>query len=145
MALVLPLLFFIVFGLFEVGYACLIDSIVENAAYEGARSGVVPGATEDTTQAAAEDLAYGSGLNSVNVEQTITEIRPNVRELTVTVSASMNENAILAGRFLGDMTISRSVSMILESDLRFRFPPTKRSYSAPIPRPRGRGNRLKAD
>lgn len=139
MASVLPVLLLLVFGFFEAGHALLMNSIVENAAYEGARYGIVPGATEEGARNAAEDIALKSILRSVDVGVTINEVSPGVRGITVEVKAPVRENAFLVGPLLGEMTISRSVTMILESDLRFRFSPKVHSVAPPLPRPRGRG------
>lgn len=137
--MVMPVFVLFLFGFFEFGHALMIDSISENAAYEGARRGIVPGATEESAKQAAEDIAIASSLQSVDVQVVRSEVSPGVQGITVTVSAPMSQNAIFAGPFLSGTTISRSVSMIHESSLRFRFLPGERTFPEPTPRPRGRG------
>ncbi len=139
MAVVLPVFIMLLIGFFELGHVLMIDSIVENAAYEGARRGVVPGATQESAQKAAEDIATASSLRNVQVQVETKELSPSVQSIAVTVNAPLSENGIFVGAFLGNTTVSRSVTMIHESSLRFRFPPGTAQLPEPTPRPRGRG------
>lgn len=139
MAIALPVFVLFLFAFFELGHALMMDSIVENAAYEGARRGIVPGATHELAKQAAKDIATASSLRSVDVQVEATVVSPGVDGITVTVNAPLSANAIMMGRFLGDMTVSRSVTMIDESSLRFRFMPANGPLPDPTPRPRGRG------
>lgn len=143
MAIIVTVAVLFLFAFFEIGHALMIDSIVENAAYEGARRRIVPGATAEQAQQAAEDVATASSLRSVDVQLRTNEVSPGVQGVTVTVNAPLSENSIFMGPFLGNTTISRSVTMIHESSLRFRFLPDERSVPEPIPRPRGRGGSLR--
>jgi Flp pilus assembly protein TadG len=139
LAVVLPIFVLMLFAFFELGHGLMISSIVENAAYEGARRGVVPGATQETAQQVAEDIAIASSLRSPRVQVDTISLTDRVRGITVTVDASMAENGIFLGPFLGNTTISRSTTMIYESDLRYWFDPSLTPPPQPTPRPRGRG------
>jgi Flp pilus assembly protein TadG len=141
MAFVLPVFVLMLFGFFELGHALMIDSIAENAAYEGARRGIVPGATHAAAIQAAEDIAKASSLKSVDVIVETVNLAPLVQEISVTVNAPLSQNAIFMGPLLGNMTIRRNVTMTQESSLRFRFLPGDQPVPEPTPRPRGRGKR----
>ena len=138
MAVVLPVFVLFLFAFFELGHALMVDCITENAAYEGARRGIVPGVTEELAEQAAEELATASGLRFVDVEVDTSEQSQHVRAVTVTVNAPLSENSIFMGSFLGNTIITRSVTMIHESDLRYRFTRDQGPAPDPIPRPRGR-------
>jgi Flp pilus assembly protein TadG len=139
LAVVLPVFLLVIFAFFELGHALMIDSIAENAAYEGARRGVVPGATQETAQKAAEDIATASSLRAANVEVETVTLNSRVSGIRVTVNAPMSENGIFLGSFFGNKTVSRSATMIFESNLRYAFVPSQATFPEPTPRPRGRG------
>lgn len=140
MALVLSLFLLFLFAFFELGHALMIDSVTENAAYEGARRGIVPGASLESARQAAAEIALASSLRSVDVQVQSRQLAPYVQGITVTVNASLSENSIFLGMFLGNATISRSVTMIHESGLRYLYMPGPRPVPEPTPRPRGRGH-----
>ena len=55
-ALVVPLLFFFFFAQFEFSRANMIRNVIKTACYEGARAGVVPGATSDQIRETAQNI-----------------------------------------------------------------------------------------
>lgn len=139
LAVVLPVFLLIMFAFFELGHGLMIGSITKNAAYEGARRGVVPGATHATAQKAAEDLATASSLRGANVKVETVTLNSRVSGIRVTVNAPMSVNGLFLGSFLGNKTVSGSATMIYESNLRFAFVPSEAKLPEPTPRPRGRG------
>jgi Flp pilus assembly protein TadG len=139
MAVALPVLVLVLFGFFELGHALMVDSIIENAAYEGARQGIVAGAEDKMAKQAARDIAIASSLKSVDVRVQTLHPAARVELISVTVDAPLSKNAICLGSFLGKLKVSRTVTMIRDSSLRFRFMPGWRSLTDPTPRPRGRG------
>lgn len=141
-ALAAPLLVVCVLSFFELGHALMIDSVVENAAYEGARRGVVPGATAAAVKDAAGRVATACGVRSYEVKVSPGRLRSDSEEITVTVSASLADNSFLLGTVLGKARVRRSVTMLREPNLRFHLEPvTGPGDPAPVPRPRGRGKR----
>ena len=140
-AITFPILILFLFGFFEIAHALMIDSVVENAAYEGVRRGIVPGATVESVERAATDIAIASSLKSVDVIIEPNAIGPDTEHLTVTVSAPLRTNGLLIGTFLGDATLTRSATMIREPNLRFRLKPESFVDLPPLPRQRRRRNR----
>ncbi len=51
-----PLLFIILFGALKLGYANMVWNVAEAAAFEGAREGIVPGATASEVEVAFNNL-----------------------------------------------------------------------------------------
>jgi len=70
-ALVLPLLLLCLFAFFEISRASMIQHATEASAYEGARAGIVPGATEDEIRDKVAFVLNSVGVDdfTVNVEQ----------------------------------------------------------------------------
>jgi len=105
-ALVAPLVFFITFSCFEFARLNMIRNSAENAAYEGARAGIVPGATADDCKTAASAvvnhvLAYGE---TVTVEPA--EISPDTESVTVTIEIPFDENSWVLPVFFPNKTIT---------------------------------------
>jgi len=72
-AICLPILFLLTFGALEVAGANMLKHATESAAYEGARIGILPGATEAGVQQAVDKI-----LNSIGAEGSSIEILPQV-------------------------------------------------------------------
>lgn len=92
LALVLPLFFTLLFTAYEFGRANLMRHGAESAAYEAARSAIVPGANNADVRAAAERV-----LASVGVDQfTITTVPANVQtpsnDLEVRIAVPLDQN-----------------------------------------------------
>ena len=101
-AITVPILFLFVFGCFEFSRICVIRSTVENAAYEGARTGIIPGATKAQCEAAATSYLQIIGVNDATVTcNTLNDTTPTV---TVSVVVPINlQNGYLSPQyFIGD-------------------------------------------
>ena len=86
-ALVLPLLLLCLFAFYEISRASMIQHATEAAAYEGARAGIVPGATEAQIR---NQVAFV--LNSVGVDNFTVDIeqnRPSGNSQSVKVSVEV--------------------------------------------------------
>ena len=99
-ALVLPLLFLMMFAFYEISRASMIQHATEASAYEGARAGIIPGATQQEI----EDQV-GFILRSVGVENFTVDVQQNVTvddamKVQVTVNVPFTE--ILSGTLLFD-------------------------------------------
>lgn len=111
-ALVLPLLLLFVFGSLEFSRANMLRNTIENAAFEGARQGITPGATAGEAQAAAESLLTILRVNDSTVTVTPATIVPTTEFVTVTVTAPMTiaNHYVLPKFFLGE-TLSASITL----------------------------------
>ena len=109
MALTLPLLFFIVFTSIEFSRMNVIQHTVDNAAYEAARRGIVPGATEQDVDDVARSIMRTCGARGVEVTVNPSNIQLDSPEITVTVAVEADQNGFLAPRFFrGESLIGRS-------------------------------------
>lgn len=95
-ALCLPILFLLLFGCLEMASANMLKHATESAAYEGARVGILPGATPAGVQLAVDHI-----LNTIGAEGSSVEILPQVitqetEEIEVIVSVPYAPNAWIA-------------------------------------------------
>jgi Flp pilus assembly protein TadG len=110
-ALCAPILFFFFFTAFEFSRVNMIRQSIENAAYEGSRRGIVPGATADDCKDAARVVLNSISARFANVTVTPAVIAPNTNEVTVRIDVPINENSWVAPFFFKDMTASTSMTM----------------------------------
>lgn len=95
-ALALPILFLLFFGLWEFARAEMIRQSMATAAFEGARQGVIPGATTQKVRTTARAI-----LNAARIQASIdvTSISQTTPTVTVTIRANMNRNSWVAPFF----------------------------------------------
>ena len=62
MALAVPILFVLVFGIFEFGQAFLIQHLLQNAAREGCRAGVLPNSTNAAVLDSVQKALQAKGI-----------------------------------------------------------------------------------
>jgi Flp pilus assembly protein TadG len=114
-ALTASLLFLILFASVEFMRVNTIVNTAENAAYEGARAGVVPGATSSQVQTAANAMLSAIGVRNATVSVQPATIVQTTPDVTVTIGVPLDSNSLIAPRFfLGDTltktcTLSREV------------------------------------
>ncbi len=109
-SLVAPIIFLIFVGSLELTSMNLVRQSAGNAAYEVARSAIVPGSVE------AEDIAIGRNIlaavgatNNVDIN-----INDNGHTVVVEVVVPVRENSWGLGRFTGDLTIRKNCSLSRE-------------------------------
>ena len=108
-ALMLPLLFLFLFGCYEICRANIVMHTCESAAYEGARAGIVPGATPTKTNAAAQSVIETLGINAQIT--TVPDVIDNETEfVSVTIDVDFSENSVLIPKFIG-ANIRRTCTM----------------------------------
>jgi Flp pilus assembly protein TadG len=105
LALTIPILFTMVFASIEFGRAFLILNTAENAAYEGARRGIVPGATAADCQTVARQVIGAVGTQNVTVQVDPATIQLNTPEVEVTVSVPVDGNGYMFPIFLSGRTL----------------------------------------
>lgn len=104
-AIVAPLLFVVFFAAVEFARINVVRHSIDVAAYEGARAGILPGATEADVQArVAEVLANVSVSNSV-VTVTPAASLDSSSDVTVTIETPMSNNGFISGVFAGGATL----------------------------------------
>ena len=66
---------------------------IENAAYEGARRGIVPGAAVSDVQATAGAIMSAVGAKNVSITTTPSTISDTTATLTVTIDVPLSSNS----------------------------------------------------
>lgn len=110
-ALVSVVFFTLVFGMVEFSRLSIIRHAADNAAYEGARTGIVPGATVADVEAAAQQM-----LDVVSVGTSTIVVTPNpltnaADDVTVTVNVPVADNSWMVPKFSNGLTIQSSATL----------------------------------
>jgi Flp pilus assembly protein TadG len=103
-ALCLPILIIVLFGGYELGHANMILHSTESAAYEGARAGIVPGATVEKIEQSVEALLTSVSIKNFDVQVNPTTITETTENITVTVLVPIRENLSFPAFFMQDPT-----------------------------------------
>jgi Flp pilus assembly protein TadG len=115
-ALALPILLLFTFAGLEFSRVNMIRNTVINAAYEGARKGIVPGATAADCEAAATDLLNFVEINGGTVVASPSPIQPSTDAVTVTVTVPITSaNSFITPEFFFGKTIVTSVTLPREA------------------------------
>lgn len=120
LAIVLPLIMLFFTFMFEIGRVLMLQHTADSAAYEAARSAMVPGATADEAYQAAQQLVDAAGLSNVSILVTPALLAENTPLITVQVNIPVNENSWIAPQQLGNFVVSSEVTLLCER------PPTVR-------------------
>jgi Flp pilus assembly protein TadG len=103
-AMVVPIIFTLFLGSIEITRLNFIRHTVANAAYEGARAAIVPGATENDAISEARRLLTSMGCG---VDANVTAV-VNSTTVQVFVSVPVDANSWGLGRFTSGLHISRT-------------------------------------
>ncbi len=110
-ALTFPLLLMIVFGSLEFSRANMIRNMCENAALEGARAGMIPGATAQDCANAANRLLDIIGIQNASVNIQPSTIVPATERVVVTVTIPLADNSLPMSKFVLGTTMSQSATL----------------------------------
>jgi Flp pilus assembly protein TadG len=113
-AVVAPVFFILLFAGIEFGTLSTIRATSHNAAYEGARRLVIPGADVAIGIAEAERIMGIIGVDTLTVTVTPNVITNNTREVTVNISIPYDDNAVFVPMFTGGLTINSSTTLATE-------------------------------
>ena len=102
LAVVLPLLLTIVFGIIEFGWVFMVRETLVNASREGCRVAVLQGSTQQDVTDQVDASMAGAGLSSYSVQ--ITSSTPGNPNETVQVLIPYADVSLLAGYFFGGST-----------------------------------------
>jgi Flp pilus assembly protein TadG len=106
-AMVAPIFFLVLFGGVEFASIHVTQCAIENAAFEGVRHGIIPGATAEGCRQQAEAILDATRINVYQVTVEPSFIDATTNEISVTVSVPMTpENKFGLSAFLrgGDLT-----------------------------------------
>jgi Flp pilus assembly protein TadG len=113
-ALVAPVFFVFLLAAFEFGWLNVVRHTADNAAYEAARTAVVPGATVAEAKAKADKLLKIVGTRSAKVTVTPSPLTVDSDSVTVKIEVPMNKNGLIVPRFTKKSTIVASSTLRTE-------------------------------
>ena len=115
LAACLPILFLVVFAAYEFGRANMLHHACESAAYEGARIGMVPGATPAKIRTAAQSVLNSVGVRDARIRITPSAIDNSTPRVRVEIDIPMKTNTIVPmsftreSVFTGQCELSREI------------------------------------
>jgi Flp pilus assembly protein TadG len=113
-AIVAPVFFILVMAAFEFGRINVLRHTADNAAYEGARRAMVPGATAAEAVGEAERILRIVGTRGAKVTVNPTALGPEVDQITVTVEVPMGQNGWITPRFSRNATLRATSTLRTE-------------------------------
>lgn len=114
LALTLPIFFLILFGGLEMVRVNMLRNGLENAAFEGARRGSLPGSTSAAATAATQTILTALDVRNATITISPTTITNATSEVTVTVSAPIASNLWISGFFTTGTTMTKACTLIRE-------------------------------
>lgn len=115
-ALTAPILFLLLMGSIEFSRANMLNHSAVVAATEGARRGIIPGATSEECKQVAERELSVVGFRSADVVVTPTVILNNTTQVTVDITVPMSSaNGFVLPNFLAGAEIRKSVTLQREA------------------------------
>src|SRR4029077_9900959 len=98
-ALTLPIFLLFLMAAFEFGWMNVVRHTADNAAYEAARTAIVPGATSAEVTAKANAVLKVIGVRGAAVTLNPSTITDATKQVTVSVDVPMKSNALVVPRF----------------------------------------------
>jgi Flp pilus assembly protein TadG len=98
-ALVAPVFFLVLFAMFEFSRLNVLRHTADNAAYEGARVAMVPGATASEAVAEANRLLSIVGARGATVRVTPAVLTTATDRVTVSITIPLDQNGWVVPRF----------------------------------------------
>jgi Flp pilus assembly protein TadG len=98
-AITAPVFFVFLLAAFEFGWLNVLRHTADNAAYEGARAAMVPGATAAEAKNKANSILKIVGAKKATVSITPSVLSPSTKEVTVAVDMPMKSNGLIVARF----------------------------------------------
>jgi len=89
----------------------MIRHSVEHALYEGARAGIIPGATATDVQNRARSVLRTVGLARFNVEVTPAVLKKSIRDFSARIQLPLDQNLFAPAFFFRGRTLERTLSM----------------------------------
>lgn len=113
-AVVAPVFFLLLYAGIEFATLSTIRATSHNAAYEGARRLVIPGADPALGIAEAKRIMAIIGVDNLTVTVTPNVITNNTREVMVNIFIPYDDNAVFVPMFTGGLTINSSTTLTTE-------------------------------
>jgi Flp pilus assembly protein TadG len=100
-AITAPIFFLFLLASFEFGWLNVMRHTADNAAYEAARTVIVPGATAAEARAKATSILNVVGARGATINITPSSITNATPQVTVAVDIPMKSNGLITPRFTG--------------------------------------------
>jgi Flp pilus assembly protein TadG len=113
-AITAPVFFLFLLAAFEFGWMNVIRHTADNAAYEAARTVMVPGATAAEATTKATNLLNIIGARGAVVSITPAVLSPDTDQVTVDIRIPMNRNGLILPRFTSAKTIRAASTLRTE-------------------------------
>ncbi|MEZ6116528.1 MAG: pilus assembly protein [Pirellulaceae bacterium] len=110
-ALTAGILFLVVITCLEFCRLNMIRHTADNAAYEAARRGICFGASASEVTQAAQNIMSSVSARGTQIEVDPTVIEDDTETVTVTISVPLDQNGIVAPKFLAGKTFTTEVTM----------------------------------
>ena len=114
LAVVLPLLLTLVFGIIEFGWIFMVRETLVNASREGCRVAVLQGSTEQDVRDQVSASMAGASLTSYSVE--ITSSTPTNPSETVKVLIPYADVSLLGGYFFGSTDFNLAATTVMRKE-----------------------------
>ena len=115
--LTLPIAFLLFFGSIEMTRLNSVRNTADNAAYEGARRAILPGANKDSVDKEALSILDAGSIRHATITMEPATIDSSTERVTVTVAVNMNRNSWVAPVYSKDLTIRQSCTLSREQAL----------------------------
>ncbi len=110
-AMTAPLAFLLLLGALELGHANMVFNTTEAAAYEGARHGIVPGASAVDCVSEATRILEISGIRGAVVSVVPADLDTISDSVQVIINVPYSSNTIVAQTFTKQLQISRACEL----------------------------------
>ncbi len=117
-AIVLPVLFAIMFASVDCARLNMLRNSAQNAAYEGARNAIVPGASAADAKSAANKVLNAVGVKNYTVAVSPATITSTTDKVTVTITVPLKNNSWMASSAKTTKNLVRSCTMTIEKTRR---------------------------
>jgi Flp pilus assembly protein TadG len=114
-ALCAPVFFFLVFGGIELSRVNMLIHTVESSLLQGARRGIIPGATAEQCRQAAQDVLDIGRIRTSTITISPSTITDATTSVTISVSVPLNGNGYQASSVFMGKTISRTATLNREN------------------------------
>ena len=113
-AVVLPTMVLVFFSIVEISRVLMLQHTADTTAYEGARAGIVPGATTEDIRTAAMQLIEAAELVEAEIEIEPDTITEATSVIAVSVSIPVAENSWIAPQLHKDLSVTSRVALYCE-------------------------------
>jgi len=117
-AIVLPVLFMVMFASVDCARLNMIRNTAQNAAYEGARNAITPGAVASDATTVAQKILNGVGVKNYTITVSPTNITTSTDTVTVTITVPLKNNSWTAAAAKTNKNLVRSCTMTVEKTKR---------------------------